>query len=273
MRPPIPYYGGKQRISHEIVATFPEHLHYVEPYAGGLSVLLAKAPSRIETINDLDGELITFWRVLRDHAEDLMRACTLTPHARGELALAREDKTGLSDLEVARRVWSELAQGRAGRRTRTGWRFYVDGESTSTPIAGYLAAYIDRMPPAAARLLDVQIECKPALEVIGLYGRAESTLLYVDPPYLSSTRRNLQYVHELHTEAEHAELAEALNQTAASVVLSGYPSPVYDRLYRDWNRHEIVASTQQSGESAARTEVLWMNFTPAQDALDFTEAS
>ena len=73
MKPPMPYYGGKQRIADRIVATFPDHLHYVEPFAGGLSVLLAKEQSKLETVNDLDRHLVTFWRVLRDRPEDLMR--------------------------------------------------------------------------------------------------------------------------------------------------------------------------------------------------------
>ena len=265
MKPPMPYYGGKQRIADRIIATFPDHLHYIEPFAGGLSVLLAKPASKLETVNDLDHQLVTFWRVLRDRPDDLMRACTLTPHSRAELDLCRQPMDGLDDLEVARRVWSQLVQGRAGRRTRTGWRYYIDRTATGATMATYLRGYVDRMPPAAARLASVQLECMPALDVIERYGRAPEVLLYVDPPYLSSTRRSLQYVHELHTETEHAELAEALNTTAAAVVLSGYRSPLYDRLYADWNTVEIPASTQQSGRDARRTEVLWCNFEPAHD--------
>lgn len=263
MKPPMPYYGGKQRIADRIVATFPEHLHYVEPFAGGLSVLLAKPKAKVETVNDLDQHLVTFWRILRDQPEDLMRVCTFTPHSRAELDICRQPMSGLSDLEIARRVWSQLVQGRAGRRTRTGWRYYIDRTATGATMATYLRGYVERMPPAAARLASVQLECMPALDVIERYGRAPEVLFYVDPPYLSSTRRSLQYVHELHTEAEHAELAEALNATAAAVVLSGYRSPLYDRLYADWNTVEIAASTQQAGIDGRRTEVLWCNFEPA----------
>ena len=152
MKPPMPYYGGKQRIADRIVATFPDHLHYVEPFAGGLSVLLAKEPSKLETVNDLDRHLVTFWRVLRDRPEDLMRVCTFTPHSRTELDLCRQPMDNLDDLEVARRVWSQLAQGRAGRRARTGWRYYIDRTATGATMATYLRGYVERMPPAAARL-------------------------------------------------------------------------------------------------------------------------
>lgn len=266
-KPPTPFYGGKQRIAAEIVSHFPPHQHYVEPYCGGLSVLLAKPPSRIETINDLDHHLITFWRVLRNQPEDLMRVCALTPHSRAELDLCREPMDGLDDLEIARRVWSQLVQGRSGRRTRTGWRFYINADR-STGLAGYIRGYVGRMPAAAARLADVQLECRPALEVIDAYGQNPSALLYVDPPYLASTRRSLQYVHEMHTTAEHAELAEALTQTRAAVVLSGYDSPEYRHWYQDWDRVEIPASTQQAGHHSPRTEVLWINRQIANPVLD-----
>ncbi|MFF7576840.1 DNA adenine methylase [Streptomyces sp. NPDC008061] len=86
MKSPVPYFGGKQRLASWIVSLLPEHDHYVEPFAGSLSVLLAKQPSRMETVNDLDGELMTFWRVLRDQPEQLIRACMLTPHSRAEQA-------------------------------------------------------------------------------------------------------------------------------------------------------------------------------------------
>lgn len=249
-RPPMPYYGGKQRIAQRIVALFPSHLHYVEPFAGGLSVLMAKGPSMLETVNDLDHQLVTFWRVLRDRPQDLMWVCEMTPHSRRELELCREPMDGLEELEVARRVWSQLVQGRAGRRTRTGWRYYIDRTATGATMATYLRGYLDRMMPAAARLASVQLECLPALQIIERYGTAPQVLFYVDPPYLASTRRSQHYVHELSTDAQHVELAEALKATNASVVLSGYHSALYDRLYGDWATVEIAASTQQSSRDA-----------------------
>ncbi|MGW2090554.1 DNA adenine methylase, partial [Streptomyces sp. NPDC001880] len=90
MKSPVPYFGAKGRTAPWIVSVLPAHQHYVEPYCGGLSVLLAKQPSPMETVNDLDRELVTFWRVLRDRPADLIRACALTPHSRDELAAAHE---------------------------------------------------------------------------------------------------------------------------------------------------------------------------------------
>lgn len=259
MKSPVPYFGSKQRIADWIVDLLPDHEHYVEPYAGGLSVLLAKRPSRMETVNDLDGELMTFWRVLRERPEDLVRVCELTPHSRAELTAAWEPTT--DDVERARRVWIRLSQGRGGMMRRTGWRHYTASSGSSIGMPGYLDAYRDRLLPAAERITAVSLECLPALTLIGKYGAASDVLLYVDPPYLGSTRgdANSRYGVEMRTEAEHRELAAALADCRAAVVLSGYDSPLYDELYEGWHRHAQGSMTGNGNGDKARTEVLWSN--------------
>ncbi|MEU7787689.1 DNA adenine methylase [Amycolatopsis sp. NPDC049159] len=124
MKPPLTYFGGKTRLAEQISAAFPAHEHYVEPYAGSLAVLLAKPRSRMETVNDLDGDLMTFWRVLRDQPDELTRVCALTPHARAEQLEAYALGEVPDDLERARRVWVLLTQGRAGVMRNTGWRHF-----------------------------------------------------------------------------------------------------------------------------------------------------
>lgn len=258
MKPPICYFGGKSTLGPAIAELLPKHGHYVEPYAGSLAVLLAKKPSDHETVNDLDGDLMTFWRVLRDRADELERVCALTPHSRAEHAAAYStDDCG--DLERARRVWIQLTQGRAGVRSRTGWRHYVNPAGSSASMPGYLRGYVGRIAPAAGRLAQVSLECRPAVEVIKSYGRDPAVLLYVDPPYLGSTRESGGYLHEMRGEEEHRALAEALHSCEAAVILSGYPSPLYDGLYRDWHRHTFAASTGQGGSWESRTEMLWSN--------------
>jgi DNA adenine methylase len=261
----MPYFGGKQRIAERIVELFPPHSHYVEPFAGGLSVLLAKPPAKVETVNDVDQALVTFWRVLRDQPAELYRVCALTPHARAERILT-QDRTveGLAEVEIARRVWVELTQGRAGTRRRTGWRFYLDGHRESASMATYLTGYLERMPPAAARLAWVQLECRDALEVIADYGQHPHNLLYLDPPYPDRVRATQQYRHEFATTADHERLAEALHDCRAFVVLSGYPSPLYQRLYPGWVCHRFAATTTQGrpGQSR-RVEACWTNYQPA----------
>lgn len=258
MKPPITYFGGKSTLGPTIASLLPAHSHYVEPYAGSLAVLLAKAPADHETVNDLDGDLVNFWRVLRNQPDELSRLCALTPHSRAEHAASYEIEA-CPDLERARRVFVQLTQGRAGIRTRAGWRHYVNPAGISTSMPDYLRGYVDRIAPAASRLADVSLECRPALDLIQLYGRDPKVLLYVDPPYLGSTRASGGYLYDMRDEAEHRELAEGLHSVRASVALSGYPSPLYDDLYRDWDRHSFAASTGQGGTWESRTEVLWSN--------------
>jgi len=258
MKPPITYFGGKSTHGPMIAALLPGHGHYVEPYAGSLAVLLAKPRAAHETVNDLDGDLMTFWRILRDQPDDLARVCSLTPHARAEHAAAY-DLEACSDLERARRVWVQLTQGRAGVRTRTGWRHYVNPAGSSASMPRYLAGYAGRMLDTAERLAGVSLEARPALDLIRSYGRDPKVLLYVDPPYLGSTRQSGGYVHEMKDEVDHRDLAAALLEARAAVVLSGYHSPLYDDLYRGWDRHSFAASTGQGGTWESRTEVLWSN--------------
>jgi DNA adenine methylase len=260
-RPPIVYFGGKQTLAERIVALLPEHLHYVEPYCGSLAVLLAKPASRMETVNDLDRELMTFWRVLRDRSEDLERVCALTPHSRAEYDTVLNSAPPDDELEVARRVWVRLAQGRGGQlRRTTGWRYFVGPRGSNLSMPGYLEAYRARLAPCLDRLAQVTLECRPGLDVITDYGQHDESLLYVDPPYLGDTRNwGNQYRHEMRDEASHRQLAEALHAARAAVVLSGYPSPLYDELYAGWDRITIAARTSQGGTDGARTEVLWSN--------------
>jgi DNA adenine methylase len=226
IKPPVTYFGGKTRIAAQVAALLPSHGHYVEPFAGSLAVLLAKQRSPHETVNDLDGSLMAFWRCLRDRPGDLERVCFLTPHSRAEHEAARGLAGDVDDLEKARRVWVRLTQGRSGQLHHiTGWRHYQDPQGP-TSMPAYLAAYAGRIAPAATRLAGVSLECLPALEVIARYGRHDGVLLYSDPPYLESARqsagRGPSYLHELRTEDEHRELAEALRSAAAAVVVSGY---------------------------------------------------
>jgi DNA adenine methylase len=266
--PPFAYYGGKTTIAQRIVDVLPAHRHYVEPFAGSLAVLLAKTPALFETVNDLDHRIVTFWRVLRDHPKDLMRVCSLTPHSRAEHQTAYA-LDGLDELETARRVWVSLTQGRGGSLRKTGWRHFQDpGRRGPTSMPDYLTSYVARMGPAVERLRHVSLECRPALDLIAEYGRHPEVCIYADPPYLGTTRSSRQYGVEMSHDSEHQDLARALTSCAASVVLSGYDSPLYQELYVGWHRIEIPAFTGQGNHTADRNdrrmEVLWINREPAE---------
>lgn len=278
-KPPFAYYGGKTTMAERIVGLLPEHTHYVEPFAGSLAVLLAKPRADMETVNDLDGDLMNFWKVLRDRPDELERACLLTPHSRAEQELAY-DLSCDGDLERARRVWVLLSQGRGSTLRKTGWRFYRDPAGSTYSMPDYLTAYAGRIGPAATRIHGVSLECRDALEVASDYGKHPNVLLYCDPPYLATSRNSTNYRHEMAGHAQHRDLADALRSCKAAVVLSGYPSPLYDEMFADWHRVDLAAwtgngirdgSTKTDGK---RTEVLWSNRPLAQElTLTFGEVA
>lgn len=256
------YYGSKHRMAEWLIGLMPPHRGYVEPFAGSLSVLVRKPAIKLETVNDLDADLMTFWRVLRDRFEDLERACLLTPHSRAEHAESlplRPDP--YDEVEHARRVWTRLAQGRAGQLRRTGWRFHQSTKDVGSGMASRLDQYVGRFSAVATRLRNVSLECRPALEVIEAYGRDPGNLLYVDPPYLGTTRTGSTsgYAVEMLGEDAHRELAEVLGGCAATVLLSGYPSPLYEGLYDGWTKHTLPTWTNQGNGKSLRTEVAWCN--------------
>lgn len=261
-RAALRYYGGKQRLAPWIASHFPPHVCYAEPFCGAMSVLLHKAPARYEVANDLDGEVVNFFRVLRDHPEDFRRAVELTPYARAEVDLAcdGDELAGAEPLERARRFYVRSWQSIHGApsRGRMGWRYEKGG------TRGWSRTVVDAWN-ATAHLLDlaerlkaVQLECDDALRVIARFD-APTTLFYVDPPYVASTRSErwakAAYAHEL-TDEGHRTLAAVLRAVEGMVVLSGYPSPLYDGLYAGWHRVEHRATVQDAGTA---TETLWLS--------------
>lgn len=273
LKPPFTYFGGKTQVADRIAALMPSHEHYVEPFAGSLAVLLAKQPSRMETVNDIDGDLMTFWRVLRDRPAELIRACAMTPHSRSEYVSAYEP--ALDDLERARRTWVIISQGRSGTLKRTGWRVCVDPAGRSGSMPGDLAGYVARMEQVAQRLSNVTLECRPALDLIRTHGAFESNLLYIDPPYLGASRSGgLNYQHEMPGEAAHRELAGALADCRATVLVSGYQTQLYAQLYGGWHVARISSGSGQGSVWKDRTEVLWSSRPFPQGSLfDQEEAS
>lgn len=263
IKPPFAYYGGKTTLAPKIAELLPPHSHYVEPFAGSLAVLLAKKPSSAETVNDLDGDLVNFWKVLRDQPDNLERAAALTPHSREEYLSARV--IAGDSLERARRVWVILSQGRSHSLEPSGW---VNAYKTSKKMPFQIANQVSRLTPCAERLSHVSLENRDAVEMIRDYGQEPSVCIYADPPYLGSTRA-ANYRHEMLEDNLHDQLAEALNNCKASVVLSGYASPLYEELFDGWHRTELKAPTAMSGR-AAGNEILWSNVELGQQpALDF----
>lgn len=258
-RPVMRYHGGKWRIAPWIVSHFPDHRLYVEPYCGAASVLMRKSQSQGEVINDLDGRIVSLFQVLRDarQAQRLSDMLRLTPYSRVEFELATWPVD--DPIEQARRtlIRAAMGHGTTGLFGRTGFRgrpFRDGSRQTGAHDWGNLPEAIQTFTD---RLRGVVIECRPALDVIRMHD-APDTLIYCDPPYVSSTRSALAsnrcYAHEM-TDQDHAELAEALHVCRGHVVVSGYDSALYRKLYRDW----VVVSreTRADGGKECR-ECLWM---------------
>ncbi|MFE9624258.1 DNA adenine methylase [Streptomyces sp. NPDC006527] len=270
MKPPFPYYGAKGRLAPWVVGLLPrEHRVYVEPFAGSAAVLFARPRAAAhEVLNDLDGNVVTFFRVLRDREADLVRALTLTPYSREEYRAADLD-VDLDDLERARRFFVRTTQSfnaaGAAASKRASWS---NGMRRGSSQATTVADLVDRLYFVAERLRRVVIENRAAADVIALYD-APDTVLYCDPPYLASTRTGLQsaaagdYSFDTCTEADHRELAAVLNGCRSAVLLSGYDSPLYAELYAGWHRAERSVqrpTTNRRGSTgSAGVEVVWSN--------------
>ena len=250
------YYGGKAALAEWIIQHFPPHQSYLEPFCGGAAVLLRKAPAALETINDLDGDVVAFFRAMRDQSDALIRAIELTPFSREEVAAARITDDTLPDLERARRLYVRSWQTIHGAPTKqnSGWR--VERHPGSNNIGAW--ADTTHLWQIAGRLRRVQIERRDALEVIERYGNPDC-LVFADPPYVTGTRGDnwakRGYEHEL-TDSQHRDLAASLHKCPGMVVLAGYASPLYHDLYGDWLA-VTHTSRKQSREDA--TETLWLN--------------
>jgi DNA adenine methylase len=275
-RAPFGWYGSKARLAPLIagLAAAIPHRAYIEPYAGSAAVLFRKPRSPVEVINDLDGGVVNFFRVLRDHGPDLARACQLTPYAREEYDRAAGPDDGASDLERARRFWVRCCQSvnHAGHGHRAGWSVSAAPSSNEARSAAALAAQLGQI---AARLSGVHVENADALDVIARLARPDA-LIYADPPYLAATRtgrtrsRQGDYRHE-YGENDHRALAAALRDSPAAVLLSGYDHPLYDSLYHGWHRvtARVAKPSANHSATAARhaTEVIWANRPVGDGAL------
>lgn len=269
MKPPFSYFGGKTRLAPWIAGLLPPHRVYVEPFAGSAAVLFAKSPAtQHEIINDVYGEVVNFFRMLRERPEDLELACRLTPYARDEYTATDLEAPELDDLERARRWWVRSTQAFGSVSARSGWSTSIEQNSNN---ARTVLNRIGRFAASADRLSKVTIENRDALEVIDRYDAVDG-VIYCDPPYLGSVRTSFRdgrrpngdYPSEFETDAQHADLAEILHHVDAHVIVSGYASELYDDvLFVDWHRLEqrvlARASNARGGRDRHRVEVLWSN--------------
>lgn len=260
-RPVLRYHGGKFMLRGWIVSHFPAHRVYTEAYGGGASVLLAKPRSLGEVYNDLDRAIVRLFLVLRDpeRARRLAEVAFLTPFSREEYEVARGvDLSEISDdIEACRLllVRSFMGHGTEATTGATSTGFRLKSWSSHRAAPQNWQNFPDSLLAVSERLRGVQIENRPAVQVLAEQDGPD-TLHYVDPPYVASTRGRVRgYNHEM-DEEQHRELAGVLSGLRGHVILSGYPSGLYERLYAGWYR--IQRGTFADG-AQARTEVLWSN--------------
>lgn len=268
--PPLKWHGGKHYLAGRIVALMPPHTHYVEPYAGGLAVLLGKSPDGIsEVVNDLDGRLTNFWKVLQDKAMflDFQRLVEAIPFSEPEWRSAADvlaERPPSNNREMVRQAVAFFVvcrQSLAGRmkgfaslsRNRTRRRMNEQASAWITAVEG--------LSDVHARLRQVVVLCRPAVEVLRSQD-GPGTLFYLDPPYLEETRSVPDVYGFEMSRAGHCELLELIRTVRGKVMLSGYPSELYDSSLADWSRHTFdLPNNAAAGKSKEReTEVLWCNF-------------
>lgn len=257
------WYGGKFSHLAWLLPLLPKAHHYCEPFAGSAAVLLNREPSPVETYNDIDGDVVNFFRVLRDRYDELQRVIALTPFSREEFYLAIYDNTpGISEIERARRFFIRARQARTGlAQTATLGRWANCKDTSRAGMSGVVSRWLGGwrdLDQIAERLLRVQIENRPANEIIKMYD-SKTAFFYCDPPYLHETRGdNKAYKFEL-DEHQHITLAEVLNSITGKAAVSGYRSNLYDTLFKGWRRYDAPVKQIHSTKDF-RQESLWMNY-------------
>lgn len=248
------YVGSKWNMASWIISQMPEHNVYLEPFFGSGAILFNKSPSRIETVNDIDGNIVNLFKVIREKPNELASAVELTPYSREEYNQTFE-KLGqeISDVERARVFLIRCWMARGGKTSdKTGWRHNIDISTVNAlPDWNGLPGTILE---ATKRLKKVQIENQDVIILIERYNR-EDCLIYADPPYVLETRTKRHYAHEMDNE-QHISLLETLNLHKGYVILSGYDSNLYNELLVGWYKVAKMAKTEAA---TVKQEVLWLN--------------
>lgn len=253
MKAILKYPGAKWRLADWIISYFPEHKVYCEPFFGSGAVFFKKKPSYIETINDIDGNIVNLFKVCRECPEELAHLIELTPFARDEFVDCY-DMTAGDAVERARRTLVRYHQSfGTTNSSKKSWR---NVQTYGGPRCATMWNYLpDCIMDCCERLKNAQIESIDGVELIKRYNHP-NTLIYCDPPYLQSLRKKNMYAHEFDDE-RHIELLEALKQSESKVILSGYDNDLYNKILSGW-RTDLKRTTAQMG--LHRTEKIWLNF-------------
>lgn len=252
------YPGSKWGLASWIISFFPEHHSYLEPFFGSGAVLFNKPRSHIETVNDLDGNVVNLFEWIRKDPERLAHEIYWTPYAR---QVYEDAFAGTPDDSLGKAVnfYIRLNMGHGFRTNgeKVGWKNDVQGRERAYASQDW-RSLPEKIMQAAERLRGVQIENRPAVGVVQRFNYP-NVLVYADPPYVLSTRHGKQYRHELDGRGQD-ELLDALEAHKGPVLLSGYDNALYNDRLKGWHREETVCYSQVCSR---KREILWMNFEPA----------
>lgn len=256
MRQLIKYPGSKWSLTDWITSFFPEHHSYLEPFFGSGAVLFNKRPSNIETVNDLDDEVVNLFSCIKEDPEKPAVMVYFTPYSRVEFDRAYTPSKDRFERAAKFITRCDMGHGFRTNGEKAGFKMDIQGRESA-----YAVKHWNQIPElllqCAERLKMVQIENRPAVDVIKRFS-FPNVLIYCDPQYVLSARHGKQYRCEM-TEEEHMELLETLMLHPGPVVLSGYHSTLYDEMLKGWHTEEHLNRNQLNRTTK---EVLWMNFLP-----------
>lgn len=252
------YPGSKWSIADWIISFFPKHHSYLEPFFGSGAVLFNKPRSNIETVNDLDGNVVNLFEWIKKDPEQLAHEIYYTPYAR-QVYEDAFTKIPEDSLGKAVNFYIRLNMGHGFRTNgeKVGWKNDVQGREKAYASQDWVNLP-EKIMQATERLRGVQIENKPAVELVQRFNY-KNVLIYFDPPYMPGVRHGKQYRYEMYDEKSHMELLEVAKAHKGSVLISGYDTDLYNDMLKDWYREEKTCYSQVCSK---KREILWMNFEP-----------
>jgi DNA adenine methylase len=259
MKTPITYYGGKQKLSKVILSLIPEHICYVEPFFGGGAIFFAKEPSNVECINDINGFVINFYKVLKQNYNELKRMLDITLHSRQQYSEAKNiynNPIEYNDIQKAWAFWV-LSQEAYGSKMLGGWGFIKANNNNALNIKNKIDNFIEDY---SNRLRITQIECNDAIKVIKNFD-SKDTFFYLDPPYYNSECGP----YKGYTIDDYKTLLETIAKIKGNFLLSSYPSQILEEYKNEnkWNQIELnkfLDMTSNLKEKKRKTEVLTKNY-------------
>jgi DNA adenine methylase len=262
LRPPVKWHGGKYYLAKRIISLFPPHRIYLEPFGGGASVLLNKTPVDVEAYNDLDLKITRLFRILQKQGREFVERIQFVPYSEYEFESAEHYPDGASELDKAICDFIRWRQSFGGRGSTWSCTTKRARGGMAGDVNGWWTA-IDQLPEIIDRLRRVEILSQPAIEAIQRFDNPDA-LIYCDPPYLHETRDpNSRDVYGVEmNEQEHYELGKVLKKCASKVIISGYPSELYEDMFTSWRRIEFDIANHSAGGrlKSRKRETLWMNW-------------